>query len=78
MDIFVCTAFYSNSRSPKVLGPVSCPAEIHCTTFFALRNGKFSRLGAEPPPYPLLNLKGGSPITKETNFGSPMGPIHCE
>ena len=28
-----------------VLGPVSCPAKIHCTAVFALRNGRFSRLG---------------------------------
>ena len=35
---------------PMVLGPVSCPAEIQCTTVFALRSGKFSRLGGEPPP----------------------------
>ena len=27
------------------LGPVSCPARIHCTAVFALRNGKFSSLG---------------------------------
>ena len=34
-----------------VLGPVSYPAEVHCTTVSALQNGKFSRLGGEPPPY---------------------------
>ena len=28
-----------------VLDPVSCPEEIQCTADFALRNGKFSRLG---------------------------------
>ena len=28
-----------------VLSPVSCPARIHCTAVFALRNGKFSSLG---------------------------------
>ena len=27
------------------LGPVSSPAEVHCTTVFALRSGKFSMLG---------------------------------
>ena len=36
---------FSNSSSLLVLDPVSCPAEIHCTAVFALRNGKFSRLG---------------------------------
>ena len=30
-----------------VLGPVSCPAEIDFTTAFALRKGKFSRLGGD-------------------------------
>ena len=35
-----------------VLGPVSYPAEVHSTTVSALQNGKFSRLGGEPPPYP--------------------------
>jgi len=38
-----------------VLGPVSCPAKIHCTAVFALRNGKFSRLGATRPT-PLLSF----------------------
>ena len=28
-----------------VLRPVSCPAKIHCTTVFAVRNGKISRMG---------------------------------
>ena len=34
-----------------VLDPVSCLAEIHCTTVFALRNGKFSRLAASSLPH---------------------------
>ena len=54
-NIFVCDVFYlffSNSCSPRVLSPVSCPAEVCCTTIFAVRNGKFSRVGDEPPPTP--------------------------
>ena len=33
------------------LGPASCPAKVHCTAVYALRNGKFSRLGGNSPPY---------------------------
>ena len=32
---------------------VGCPAEMHCTTVFALRNGQFSRLGGLTPSVPL-------------------------
>ena len=38
-----------------VLGPVSWSAKLHCTAVFALRNGKFSRLGATRPT-PLLSF----------------------
>ena len=33
-------------------GPVSCPANIHFTAVFALRNGKFSNVGATHPHTP--------------------------
>ena len=36
-----------------VFCPMSCPAKIHCTGAFALRNGKSSRLGGDSSPYPL-------------------------
>ena len=45
--------FFSHSSSAMVLGPVSYPAETQYTTVFALRNGKFSRLGGDTPLYPL-------------------------
>ena len=35
----------SNSGSSMVLGPVSYPTEVYCSTAFALQNGKFSRWG---------------------------------
>ena len=39
---FVCDVFSCNSSSPMVLGPVSCPAKVHGTTVFALRNVNLS------------------------------------
>ena len=36
---------FGNSSRPMVLGPVSCPAEMHCTTDFVLRNGKTFKVG---------------------------------
>ena len=50
-----CHFLFSNSSSPMVLGPVSCPADVHCTTIFPLRNGKFSRFGMSHP-YTLLSF----------------------
>ena len=46
-EIFVSVniLLLSNSSLGTVLGSVNCPAEAHSTTSFALRNGKFSRLG---------------------------------
>ena len=41
---FVCDLFSSYNGSPMFLCPVSCPAEVYCTTVFVLRDGKFSRL----------------------------------
>ena len=44
--LLVCDLlFFSTSSSPMVLGPVHCPAEIHCTTVFALRHGHFAWCG---------------------------------
>ena len=44
--ICVCDVYlFSNSSSPMALGPLRCSVEVHCTTVFALRNSKFSRLG---------------------------------
>ena len=40
-----------------VLGPVSCHAEVHCTTFFALRSGKFSRVGGVSHPHTYLKFR---------------------
>ena len=36
-----------------VLGPVNCPARIHCTAVFAQRNCKLSRLGVIPTYTPI-------------------------
>ena len=33
---------FSDSSLAMVLGSVNCPAEVRCTTFLALQNGKFS------------------------------------
>ena len=41
---FVSVTFLSNSSSLMVLYPVSSPAEVHRTTVFTMRDGKFSRL----------------------------------
>ena len=45
-------SFFSDSSSPMVLGPVSCPTQVHYTAVFALRNGKFLKVGGEPPTIP--------------------------
>ena len=50
---FVCDLCFSYISSPMVLGPVNFPAEVLCTTVFALRKGKFSRLEGDSPPCPL-------------------------
>ena len=47
---------FSNISSPMVLSPVSCPAEVHCTTIFALRSGKFLRWGGGMIRSPILSL----------------------
>ena len=59
-----------------VLGPVSCPAEIHCTTVFVLRNGKFSKLGGLIPISPLSFVSGPFWVTKCDGPGprSPLKP----
>ena len=44
---------------PMVLGLVRCPAKVHFTAVFALRNGKFSGLGGDSPPYPYLSFVPG-------------------
>ena len=56
--IFLSDAFFSNSSSPMVLCPVNCPPEVHCTTVFALLNGRFSRLGGRVShPHTPLKLR---------------------
>ena len=44
-EIFVFDLFLITLDDQWFLGPVSCPAEMHCTIVFGMRNGKFSRLG---------------------------------
>ena len=45
------TAFLTTVVDPTVLGPVSCPAKMHCVAVFALQNGKCSKLALAHPPY---------------------------
>ena len=53
----VCDLFFSDSSLALVPGSVNGPVEVHCTTVFALQNGKFSlRLGSYSSPYPSLSL----------------------
>ena len=56
------SVFSSSISLAMVLGPVSCPAEVHCTTVFALQNSKLLRWGGggEPsivPAYKNMSLK---------------------
>ena len=44
--------FFSKSSWPMVMVPVNSTVEIHCTTVFALRNGKLSRWGEWLTPIP--------------------------
>ena len=45
------TVFLVTVDGQMVVDPVSCPAKIHCKAIFALRNGKFSKLGMTKPQY---------------------------
>ena len=59
-----------------VLGAVGCPARIHCTAVFTLRNGKFSRLvdgsprdvpmgGAAPPIFSNLQESWSKKLARQ-------------
>ena len=50
-----------------VLGPVNFPSEVHYTTVFALRNGKFSGLGGDSPPIPPLSYVLGYTVSSYTD-----------
>ena len=64
VNIFSLQHFlFSNRSLAMVLGSVNFPAEVRCTTIFALRNGKFSsRLGATHPHIPLKFLPCSVPL----------------
>ena len=52
-----------------VLGPVSCPVEMHCIATFALRNGTLLKLGGDSPPYP-SQVSSMSPLGIQYDWAS--------
>ena len=61
----LCPFPFSDNRSRMVLGPVTFPAEVHVATVFALRNGKFSKLGGGEVSHP------NTPLTFVPKYTAP-------
>ena len=71
------TCFFSESSSPMVLGPVSCPAEVYNNNnYFCHAKWQIFKVGrGEPPSYPT----SGSSLPDLRAFlpEIPDGPIFC-
>ena len=50
-NVYVCDLFLSNSSSPRVLCPVNCPPQVHCTTILPPRDGKIFEVRESGSPH---------------------------